>query len=140
MESRESGGNQEHPSCCDRHVRAELLDDALRARHPCACLCHLATQKQDERRPARALRRPFAPTGMQVIEVGSLPGSDAVLVSPDQARGHGEHLELVGVETIARVGEQRVHLEPGMPSERVLRCLHGIDPRRAFRFVAGPRA
>ncbi len=134
VESSESGGDQQHPSGRDR-LRAQLLDDALRARHPPACLCHLAAQQQDERRPARALRRPVAPTGPQVIEVGPLPRSDAVLVTPDQVRGNGEHLELVGIETVARVGEQRVCLEPGMTSERVLRCLHGANGRPAFRSI-----
>ena len=108
---------------------SQLLDDALRPCHPPACLRHLAAQQQDERRPARALRRPVAPTGTQVVDVGPLPGPDAVLVPPDQVRGHGEHLELVRVEVLARVGEQRVHLVPRMPSERVPRCLHGANRR-----------
>ena len=129
VESGEGGGNQQHPSGRDRHVRSQLFDDALRARHPRACLRHLAAQQQDERRPTCALRCPVTPTGTKVVDMGPLPSTDAVLVSPDQVRGHGQHLELVGVETVARVGEQGVRLVPGMPSERITRCLHDANRR-----------
>jgi hypothetical protein len=66
---------------------------------------------------------------MQVVDVGTLPSTDAVLVPPDQVRRHGEHLELVGIEAVARADEQHVRLVPGMPSERITPCLHGANRR-----------
>ena len=118
-------GDEQHALRRDRHVGSQLLDDALRTGHPPASLRDLAAQQQGERRPARALRRPVAPPGSQVIDVGPLPRPDAFLISPDQVRGNSEHLELVGVEAVARVGEQRVRLVPRVAGERVQRGLHG---------------
>ena len=118
-------GDEQHALRRDRHVGSQLLDDALRTGHPPASLRDLTSQQQDERRPARAQRRPVAPAGPQVIDIGPLPGPDAFLISPDQVRGNSEHLELVGVEAVSRVGEQRVRLVPRVAGERVQRGLHG---------------
>ena len=64
-----------------------------------------------------------------MIDVSPLPRPDAVLIPPDQVRGDSEHLELAGVEAVARVGEQRVRLVPRVPGERVERGLHGVHRR-----------
>ena len=122
-------GDQQHAPRRDRHVGSQLLDDALRPGHPPASLRDLAAQQQGERRPARALRRPVAPPGSQVIDVGPLPRPDAVLIPPDQVRGNSEHLELAGVEAVARVGEQGVRLVPRVPGEHVEHGLHGTHRR-----------
>ena len=138
LDRSDGGGDEQHAPRRDRYVGSQLLDDALRACHPPARLRHLAAQHQGERRPARAQRRPVGTTGTQVLGVGPLPGPDAVLVPPDQVRGHGEHLELVRVEVLSRVGEQRVHLEPRVPSERFPRSLHGANRRPVLWILPDP--
>jgi hypothetical protein len=116
-------GDEQHAPRRDRDVGSQVLDDALGSCHPPARLRHLAAQQQDERCPARAQRGPVGSTGAQVLSMGPLPRPDAVLVPPEQVRRHREHLELVGLE-VHRIGEQGVHLEPRVPSERLPRSLH----------------
>ncbi len=130
---RDRGRNQQHAPRRNRYVASQFLDDAFGACHPPTRLRHVPAHHQCERRPARAQRGPVGTTAMHVLAMRPLPGPNALLVTPNQVRRHGEHLEHVRVEVLSRVGEQRVHLEPRVPTERFARSLHRANRRPPAR-------
>jgi len=86
-------GRHEQPSTLDA-VEVALLDDALGPGEPGATLGHLARQQklrtQSQGAPGGADRISHA----HALMVGAGPDVDAVLVPPDQVRGHRHPLQV----------------------------------------------